>query len=299
MRRHLLGLLVVLSTSLATATPASAGPSDVDHDRADDDLPLIAGSRGGVDVFWWSAKGVESALPLVPFVQFELSPSLVLDLHVPIGFVVNAHIRGEDKAIFGLGNPTVGLTYFTTSNRLTWFIGGRASLPIAGLNDSRTWLTANLFSAVSMALYDLHYWAYKYLPIGARGGFEYATKNNLFFRGSLEPTVYIPLNADEAGIVGAAQRKTQLFYQLRVELEGRSDSGWGGGAGIQIFHAVTEGDTLGRGDNAQGAFDPFVSYDSGTTFGRLGCLIALDTPLGLGFDRGKVAALHMTLGTHF
>ena len=71
------------------------------------------------------------------------------------------------------------------------------------------------------------------------------------------------------------------------------------GAGIQIFHAVTEGDTLGRGDNAQGAFDPFLSYDSSTTFGRLGCLIALDTPLGLGFDRGKVAALHMTLGTHF
>jgi hypothetical protein len=298
MRRHLLGLLVVLASMLA-ATPASAGPSDVDHDRGDDELPLIAGSRGGVDVFWWSAKNVESALPLVPFLQFELSPSLVLDLHVPIGFVVNAHIRGEDKAVFGLGNPTVGLTYFTTSNRLTWFIGGRASLPLAGLNDSRTWLTANLESAISMALYDLHYWAYKYLPIGARGGFEYQTKNSLFLRGELAPTVYIPLNADEARIVGAPQRKTQLFYQMRVELEGRADSGWGGGAGIQIFHAVTEGDTLGRGDNAQGAFDPFLSYDSATTFGRLGCLIALDTPLGLGFDRGKVAALHMTLGTHF
>ena len=304
MRHQLLSLLGILSCVLA-ATPASAGPgsevrdSDVDHDRADGALPLIAGSRGGVDVFWWSAKGVESALPLVPFVQFELSPNLVLDLHVPIGFVVNAHIRGEDKAILGLGNPTVGLTYFTTSNHLTWFIGGRASLPLAGVNDSRTWLIANLSSALSMALYDLHYWAYKYLPIGARGGFEYQSKSSLFFRGALEPTVYIPLNADEAGTVGAAGRKTQLFYQMRVELEGRAASGWGGGAGIQIFHAVTEGDTLGRGDNAQGAFDPFLSYDSSTTFGRLGCLIALDTPLGLGFDRGKVAALHMTLGTHF
>jgi len=305
MRRSLLGLLVVLASLLATAAPASAGPgsavreSDVDHDRADDELPLIAGSRGGVEVFWWSAKGVESALPLVPFVQFELNPNLVLDIHVPISFVVNAHIRGEDKAILGLGNPTVGLTYVTTSNGLTWFVGGRASLPLAGMSDSRTWLQSNLFGAIGMSLYDLHYWAYKYLPVGARGGFEYQTKNSIFFRGELAPTIYVPLDSDQAGIVGAAQRKTQLFYQLRVEMEGRADSGWGGGLGLQVFHAVTEGDTLGRGDNAQGAIEPFLSYDSSSTFGRLGCLIALDTPLGLGFDKGKVAALHLTLGTHF
>jgi hypothetical protein len=305
MRRHLLGLLVVLSSLVATAAPASAAPgsavrdSDVDTDRGDSELPLVAGSRGGVEVFWWSAKGVESALPLVPFVQFELSPKVVLGFHVPISFVVNGHIRGEDKALLGLGNPTVDLTYVSTANQLTWYVGGRASLPLAGASDSRPWQQANVASAFAMTLYDLHYWAYKYLPVGVRAGLEYQLKNDVFFRGAFEPTLYIPIDSNEAGVVGGATRKTLFFYQLRVEMEGRADSGWGGGLGLQVFHALSEGDTFGRGDNAQGAIEPFLSYDSSTTFGRLGCLVALDTPLGLGFDRGKVAALHLTLGTHF
>jgi hypothetical protein len=296
MRRPILGLLVVLSSLVATAMPASAAPGDAD--TGEEAIPAVAGSRAGAELFWWSATRVESALPLVPFAQFELNPNLVLGFHVPISFVVNAHVRGEDKAIAGLGNPTIDLTYVTTTDRLTWFVGGRASLPLAGASDSQTWLQANLYSAFAMAFYDLHYWAYKYVPIGARGGFEYQAKSRIFFRGSLEPTLYIPL-ADESGIVGGANRKTEIFYQLRVEMEGRSASGWGGGAALQVFHAVSEGQTLGRDDNAQGAFEPFVSYDSTGFFGRLGCLIALDTPAGLGFDKGKVAALHLTLGSHF
>lgn len=243
---------------------------------------------------------MESAFPIIPFVQFELNPNLVLDFHLPISVTVNGHVDREDKLLLGLGNPTVGITYLTTSSGLTWFIGGRLSLPLAGASDSRTWTTSNLASALAMTLWDLHYWAYKFLPVGARGGFEYASKNTIFFRGELAPTLYIPVNSDEANFVGATERKTELYYQLRVELEGRAASGWGGGAGLQVFHAATQGDFIGK-DNAQGAFEPFVSYDSSTTFARLGCLIALDTPLGLGFDSGplKVAALRLAVGSHF
>lgn len=257
-------------------------------------------SAFGLEAYWWSAKRVESALPIVPFLSLNLTPSLVLDFHLPIAFVINARVRGESKAVAGLGNPTVGLTYVTSPDaRWTWFIGGRLSAPLAGASDSPTWLTANLISALSMALYDTHYWAYKYLPIGARGGFEFRPKDRVFLRGALEPTLYIPLDNETSAIVSNT-RNTELFYQLRLEAEGRSASGWGGGAGLQLVHALTAGDTLGRGDNAQGAFEPFVSYTSNSTFARLGCLIALDSPLGFGFDSGaKVAALRLAVGSYF
>jgi hypothetical protein len=256
-------------------------------------------SAFGLEAHWWSAKRVESALPIVPFAAFQLSPSLVLDVHLPISFVINARVAGEQQLAAGLGNPTVGLTYVTTDNRMTWFVGGRLSAPLAGASDSESWKTANLLSAVSMALYDLHYWAYKYLPIGARGGFEYRAKREIFLRGALEPTLYIPLDTATSAVVGNT-RQTELFYQLRLEAEGRTDSGWGGGAGLQLVHAISSGETFGRGDNAQAAFEPFVSYTSSSTFARLGCLIALDSPFGLGFDSGsKVAALRLGVGSYF
>jgi hypothetical protein len=306
MRRSTLGLLVGFTIMLASAAPASAAPgsavrdSDVDHGGGTgDDLPMIAGSRGGAEVFWWSAKRVESALPIIPFAQFELSPDLVLDFHIPVSLIINAQLVVRDKPLLSLGNPTVGLTYVTTTGGMTWFVGGRLSAPLASASDEPTWLFSNFLSAAAMTLYDLHYWAYKYLPIGGRGGFEYQANHGIIFRGELDPTLYAALDS-KAGFAGTATRKTELFYQLRVEMEGRADSGWGGGAGLQVVHLLTEGDALGgNGDNAQGAFEPFVSYDSSGTFGRLGCLIALDTPLGLGFDKGKVAALHLTLGSHF
>lgn len=257
-------------------------------------------SAVGLEAYWWSAKRVESALPIVPFAAFNVSPSLVLDFHLPISFVINARVGGETKAVAGLGNPTVGLTYVTSPDtRWTWFIGGRVSAPLAGASDSQAWQTANLLSAVSMAVYDLHYWAYKYLPIGARGGFEFRPKDRIYLRGSLDPTLYIPLDAERSTVV-TNTRTAELFYQMRLEIEGRSQSGWGGGAGLQVVHALSAGDTFGRGDNAQGAFEPFVSYTSSSTFARLGCLIALDSPFGLGFDSGtKVAALRLGVGTYF
>ena len=256
-------------------------------------------SAFGLEAYWWSAKGVESALPLVPYAQLNLSPSLVLDVHLPIAFVIGARVAGDRKPVAGLGNPTVGLTYVTSPDaRWTWFIGGRLSAPLAGASDAPAWRTANLTSAAGMALWDLHYWAYKYVPIGARGGFEFRPKEKVFLRGALEPTLYVPLDSERSSVVSNT-RTAELFYQLRLEAEGRTQSGWGGGAGLQLVHAVSSGDTLGNGDNAQGAFEPFVSYTSTSTFARLGILIALDSPLGLGFDQGKVAALRLGVGTYF
>lgn len=297
MRRAFFGSLLVFS---ALIVPRAATAQEEEHESGSaTGEPSMVRSAAGVEAYWWSAKKVESALPIIPFFDIQLSPDLVLDFHLPIAAVINAHVNREDKLIFGLGNPTLGLTYVSKSGRVQGFFGGRISAPLASASDEQTWQFANLISSISMALWDVHYWAYKYLPIGLRGGVEYQAKDNIFFRASLEPTLFLPLAQSDSQVF-ASSRKTELFYQLRLEAEGRSASGWGGGAGLQLVHAITQSTDNGRGDNAQGAFEPFVSYDSSTTFARLGILIALDSPLGLGFDSGlKVAALRLGVGSHF
>ena len=285
----------------AHAAPRTSDTGSADVVSGDLPKPMIAGSAIGVEAYWWSAKRIESGLPFIPYVKIELTPSLVLDLHFPVSFVINARVRGESKAVAGLGNPTVGITYFTTDNRLTWFFGGRLSLPVAGASEEATWVTSNLIGAVSMALYDLHYWAYKYVPFGLRGGLEYVTspKGNGIVRAEIAPTFMVPINNDDAAFVNA-RRKSQLYYQMRLEAEYRSQSGWGAGMGLQIVHILSEGQAFGKDDNAQGAIEPFGSYTSSSMFARLGVLIAVDPPFGLGFDSGaKVAALRLNLGSYF
>jgi hypothetical protein len=289
----------------APASPAAAAPAAPSRAEAPppDEAPVGAWkpmmrAGAGVEIYWFSAKNLGSTFPIIPYAMFDLSPNLLFDLHVPFSLATNTQLgnTNDSKAGIGVGNPTVGLTYVTTNARTTWFIGGRISAPLAGVSDSAPWQIANTLGAVSMALYDLHYWAYKYVPIGLRGGVEWQASPGLFLRGSFEPTLFVPTE-DKASIVST--RKALFLYQLRFELEKHGESGWGGGAAVQIVHAVSEGDAFTKGDNAQAGFEPFGSYESGTTFARLGLLLGVDPPLGFGFDQGKVASLHLNVGSHF
>jgi len=263
--------------------------------------PQIGGSSVGAEVYWFSAKDIGSGLPIIPFLKLQLNPELVLDVHLPIGIGVGVGVgsRDDSKNVLSLGNPTVGLTYFQTNDRLTWHLGGRISAPLAGASDDADWQIANFISLYSTLLWDAHYWASKYLPIGARAGFEYFTspKGNVALRGALEPTFYIPVG--EKSSFALSERKALFFYQVRFEGEYLGTSGWGGGAGLQIVHAVSEGDALSKGDNAQAGFEPFVGYNSPGMFARLGYLIGVDSPLGFGLDSRKIASLRLNIGTKF
>jgi len=252
----------------------------------------------GAEIYWFSAKDFGSTFPVIPYGIFELSPTLLFDFHVPLALATNVTgFSATSKAGVGLGNPTIGLTYVSTEGRTSWHFGGRIGIPLAGASDSPTWQAANALAAYSMALWDVQYWAYKYVPIGVRVGVEHEATQRLFLRADLEPTLFAPLDTNKSAL-GNSQ-KTLLLYQLRLELEGRSESGWGGGLGLQVVHAISEGGAFGDEDNAQGALEPFFSYDSATTFARFGLLIAMDSPLGPGFDKDKVAALRVNIGSHF
>jgi hypothetical protein len=87
----------------------------------------------------------------------------------------------------------------------------------------------------------------------------------------------------------------ELYYRARVEAEFRHGKGFGGGLAVQLFHAFS---ASSDGDTAQLAAEPFVSYQGESAFARIGVLTALDEPLGFGFDKGKVAALRLTVGMH-
>ena len=287
-------------TPAAVAAPAKRPPTD---EAAPETWKPMMRQGAGIEVYWFSSKNFGSTFPMIPYAVLEVSKNILLDVHLPFSATSSAGLGpGSGKAGAGIGNPTVGLTYVTTEGRTSWHIGARISAPLAGASDEVGWQVSNLLAAVSMATYDIHYWARKYVPIGMRAGVDYQAKPGVFFRGSIDPTIYVPVGDEPVSFRDVPERTTRFYYQMRLEVEGRYDSGWGGGLGAQLVHAVITGDgtdAIGDKDNAQGALEPFVSYDSASTFARLGFLLAVDSPLGPGLDPDKVAALRLNLGSHF
>lgn len=253
--------------------------------RAAGGVPEARRSVVGGDVYWWSAKGLGSAFGFVPSLQVGISPNVYLSAQLPIAANIDGY---DDTSRFGLGNPTIRVHYARTSGGLTWYVGGRASLPVVGIVDSNDQEYANATAASAMTLYDLHLWTSS-LPIAGVGGIEAHVADALFVRAEFSPGFLIPLHDRNGAVAGGS--KVHFLYQLRGELEGRAASGWGGGGALQFIHIPTE-----DGDNGQSALEGFGSYDDGKLFARLGLLLALDSPLGFGFDKGKVATAHFRIG---
>lgn len=253
--------------------------------HAVDSVPEAHKNSASGDLYWWSAKGIGSAIGLVPALQLELASNVYLNARLPIA----ANIDGfDDTTRFGLGNPTASVHYAISSDKLTWYVGGRASLPLVGIIDSADQELANLLAGSAMTLYDPYLWTSN-LPISGIGGVEAHVAEPLFVRAELSPGFFIPLHDRSGGLV--SDDKVHFVYQFRGEAEGRAESGWGGGGAIQFLHVPTS-----DGDNAQSALEGFGSYDDGKLFARLGLLLALDSPLGFGFDKGKVATAHFRIG---
>jgi len=276
-------VLIGLTTTILLAETSDA--------RADGWQPNAVQQRVGGDLYWWSAKGLGSSFALVPFLQYGLTENVFLDVKLPLASNVNGF---DDKTRFGLGDPMVGAHYAVSTSSLTWYVGGRTNLPILTLTDDSTQQFAAATAGLAMALYDAHLWTSYYLPVAAFAGVEVPASDMVMIRAQLDPELYLPLKDKPNVGALAARNKLQFVYQAKAEVEARAESGIGGGGGLQFVHVPAA-----DGDNAQLAAEGFFGYASGDLFLRGGILVALDEPLGFGFDKGKVVSLHLQAGTRF
>lgn len=280
----------LFATTLAASTAAAAavllGSTEA---RADWD-PIMHRSDAGVDLYmWpWSRYSYRSAFAAsaVPFVQFEPTDQLFINLRFPVGV-------GFDSTRFGLGNPTFAMWYSDIKGDLTWYVGGRASLPMGMIRDNG-WRDAIYVGAGTMGFWDAWLWATDTLPFGALGGIEYRFTDWFVLRAGGDLGFYPSLRRGRQ--YGGVYRSNDfdVTFQARVDAEFQSRVGAGGGVSLMTWVIPT-----GSVDVAQTMAMPYFVYDSQKTFFmRAGFLLALDRPLGPAFDRGGLASLYLQFGGH-
>jgi hypothetical protein len=278
-------LLVPLFAILAAA-PVALAPGEARADWA----PLMHRSDIGVDMYLWPTRDVGTAGPVIPFVQFEPTDDLFINLRFPVATWIDP---GDDFRA-ALGNPTFSIWYSDTSGRLTWNVGGRASLPVGSV-DSGSWRGSIDAASVAMGLYDVYLWAWDTLPFGGLGGIDWQASRIFALRAGGDVTFYPTLRGRRRFGGAYDTGDFDVVFQGRVDAEFQSNSGAGGGVSLMGWAIPT----FRYGDRAQTMIMPYFVYDSQRTFFmRVGGLIALDRPLGPGFDRDRVASLYLQFGGH-
>ncbi|AKT36065.1 hypothetical protein [Chondromyces crocatus] len=271
----------VLSVAAAAAVPTLLSAREA---RAEWD-PIMHRSDAGVDLYLWSARFTGTSIAAVPFVQWDVARNLYLGLQFPVGV-------GFDSTRAALGNPTASLWYSAQKKDLTWYVGGRVSLPL-GMIEGRDWRYALGGSMLAMGGWNPFLWATDTLPIGGLGGIEYRFTNWFVLRAGGDLGVYPSLRRTRNfGLVRSGDFDVAL--QLKVEPEFQSRSGAGGGLSLMTWLVPTA-----SGDIAQTLISPYFVYDTQRTFFmRAGALLAVDRPLGPAFDRGQVASVYLQFGGH-
>ncbi|WP_437589479.1 hypothetical protein [Sorangium sp. So ce1000] len=287
--------LQAFALAVSAAAPLLAAPSEA---HAWD--PVVHRSDAGVDLYLWSARDFGTSLAAVPFVQFEPTPDLFINLKFPLALSFEGPGDFQDpgrQSRAALGNPTFTLYYSDAGRKLTWYAGGRAGLPLGAI-DGYDWYAARGFAAAAMAYYDLHLWASNALPVGGLGGIEYRFGRSFVLRAGGDLTFFVPVRDRRwRGGIEFIDDSDDLdaVFQAKVEPEFQSRSGFGGGVALQTVWVPSSV----YDDQGQVSLLPYFVYDSQKTFFmRAGLLLALDEPLGPAFDRGQVASLYLQFGGH-
>ncbi|AGP41303.1 hypothetical protein BE04_06980 [Sorangium cellulosum] len=280
-----------LAVSAAAPLLAASSPAHAWH-------PPVHRSDAGVDLYLWSARDLGASTAVVPFLQFEPTPDLFINLKFPLALSLNGPGDLEDprdgQSRAGLGNPTFTLYYADIDGKLTWYAGGRAGLPL-GLVDDYDWRWATAYASAAMAYYDLHLWASDALPIGGLGGIEYRFGRSFVLRAGGDLTFFVPLqDRGRRGFIDDSD-DLDVVFQAKVEPEFQSRAGFGGGVALQTVWVPSSI----YDDQGQVSLLPYFVYDSQKTFFmRAGLLLALDEPLGPAFDRRRVTSLYLQFGGH-
>lgn len=282
--------LRLLSLSLAFSALALAFSQEA---GADDWTPKRQGNRIGGEIDWWPYKNPNdrrnyhvASLGVVG--QFGVARNVFIDFDVPLGLLSTP---GDDYIT--LGNPTVGVHWGKTfTDSVSVFAGGSLTMATQVIdrfdNDPDTFEAFYTRTAASsMRGYaDLHRFASSYFFMRGIGGVEIHPIPVLYYRGELALLLAIP--------VGDYINDAEFVVEVHNEIEARTAKGIGGGLHIQSVLFTTD---IDRTESAQWAVEPYFVYEPVRGFfARVGTLVALDRPLGFGFDRGKVFVIKASLG---
>jgi hypothetical protein len=249
----------------------------------------------------WKANAAQQRIGL----DYDLWPVTSL---VTMAWGVNGHVKITDNVFlddeyawsylaatgFGggeqlaYGNPTIGAHYVRSLEEqvknLRMYVGGAVTFPVLNDPAPEVALTASRGGS-SRAAFDLARLSPYYMAFRINAGAEYRILPQLYYRGDLDPVIYVPTN-------GKLNADPELILEQSNEIEYRPGSGLGGGLRLQ------EAFTLTNTDLVQTALEPFVAYTPAEEglYGRLGLLVALDEGAGFGFDKNKLAVVKLSIG---
>ena len=258
----------------AIAAAVTLGAPEVWAQRGEDWMPKKQGHRLGGHIEIWPARDLfaQSA----EFVgQIAVIDELMIDFAIPAGYV-DFDGPGNDHFVFG--NPRAGAHWGDKLiPELAMWAGGTLTFP-AIFDPGFVRGAAAGILALNRAYFDLDRFLIETMAIRPQVGVEAHFARYFFVRGDFG----FPLFID----VGGNPNDVGFAVETAGEFEARAPVGVGGGARLQVVGVATD-DYAPSLDHAQVAIEPFFSYEPfGRTgfFARLGFLLALDEPLGFGFD---------------
>jgi hypothetical protein len=199
---------------------------------------------------------------------------------------------------FAFGNPTVGVHWANLlSDKLAMHAGGTVTVATlvndddTSASDDSDDTSSTRHDGVSTRVYaDFHRFLNDSIFLRGRAGVELRILPVVYYRAELVPMIAIP--------IGKMIDDVEYIVDIHNEIEARSALALGGGLHLQaVFNTDQSGIVRYYTDTAQLAVEPYLFYDPGRGFyARVGCLVALDEPLGFGFDEGNVASIRVTLG---
>jgi hypothetical protein len=284
MSGDLRSLLRLASIGLAAGIAVFAAPAGAAK------TPIERRTAVGVELRWWSTTSYGSVFPIEPFFHYEVTPNVFLDADLAVAPQGGGNSFGftDSGASFGLGNPTVGVHYAssTEGERMTWFAGVRIGLPLAQLGGVSSDQANDLASAAN-AHGDFYRWVPELLPLVGRVGFDAHPSPGLWIRLPLDLMILVPTTS---------RRELKGGMVARFEIEGQSTSGVGAGGALQLV--ISNGFRTRDDDPVQMAMEPYFVFDNDRVFVRFGLIFALDRPLGPAFNEGGLLATDLQIGGH-
>jgi hypothetical protein len=228
--------------------------------------------------------------------QIAVHPHFAIDVDVP--WAAGNLNDTAPRTVYGyFGDVTLGgHAVFRVLPAATLAFGATVSIPTRySFNGSPDLLIFAATAAASRGFYDAYRFAPQTLSIRVPIGFEARFLGLLYYRGELDPDIRVP--------VGSAppSDSVQLSLEHADELEARAPFGLGGGLRFQVAFLLTNGLSSDGASYAQTAIEPFVGYEppGAGFFARLGMLVALNSPLGFGFEKDKLTTARMQAGGKF